>query len=217
MLFSIKLTFEVAFIATIAVAIFGCIIGYILATKKFRGKIFLETLLTLPLIMPPTVVGYYLIIIFGKNGFLGNLIFNATGFNIIFTPWACVLASFIVSLPLMIKTSEAAIKSIDKKMIETSYTLGYSEIETAFKIVLPLAKNGIIAGAVLAFARSMGEFGATLMLAGNIPGKTNTMPIAIYSLVNNGEGNKANCLVLILTLTSTLFLFLTHKLGKEKC
>ncbi|MBF0298945.1 MAG: molybdate ABC transporter permease subunit [Oligoflexia bacterium] len=215
-LFPIRLTFQVAIVSTFLTAIFGIIIAYILATRNFKGKILLEIIITLPLILPPTVTGYYLILIFGRNGIIGNLIFKLTEWNIMFTWWACVLASFIVSLPLMVKTAEAAIKSLDKTMIDTSYTLGYSEIQTAIKIVLPLAKNGIIAGIVLSFARSMGEFGATLMLAGNIPGRTNTMPLAIYSLVSSGEWDKTHLLVLILTISSTLFLLLTYKLGKSK-
>jgi len=214
--FSIRLTFQVALIATIFVTIFGIIIGYVLATKKFYGKIFVDIIVTLPLILPPTVIGYYLLLIFGKYGVIGSVIFKFTGWNIMFTWWSCVLASFIVSLPLMVKTVEAAIKSIDKSMIDTSYTLGYSEIETLLKIVLPLAKNGIMAGIVLAFARSMGEFGATLMLAGNIPGKTNTMALSIYSLVTNGEWSRAHCLVLILTLTSALFVLVTYKLNQKR-
>jgi molybdate transport system permease protein len=132
-----------------------------------------------------------------------------------FTWWGGVVASLIISLPLMVKTAEAAIASVDKSMIETSYMLGYSEFETAIHIILPLAKNGIIAGFVLSFARAIGEFGATLMLAGNIPGKTNTMPLTIYSLAASGEWNKAHLLVLILTLMSMIFLMLTYSLSKN--
>lgn len=215
-IFSIKLTFKVAIVATIFTTIFGSIIAYLLATKQFKGKILVEILVTLPLILPPTVVGYYLILLLGRHGLIGNVIFKLTSWNIMFTWWACVLASFVVSLPLMVKTVETAIRSIDKTMIDTSYTLGYSEIATLIKIVLPLAKKGIIAGIVLSFARSMGEFGATLMLAGNIPNKTATMPLAIYSLVSSGEWGLVHLLVLILTLTSTLFLLLTYNLDKKK-
>lgn len=212
LLFSIKLSLQVSIIATFFVAIFGCIIGYILATKIFYGKILIETIITLPIVLPPTVLGYYLIIIFGKYGIIGSLIFKLTGFDILFSRVACILAAFTTSLPLMIKTTESAIKSIDKKMIETSYILGYSEIETIIKIIFPLAKKGIIAGIILSFSRAIGEFGATLMLAGNIPGKTNTIPITIYSLITEGDNYNANFLALVLTLFSIIFLYLTNKL-----
>ncbi len=117
-----------------------------------------------------------------------------------FTWYAAVLASFVVALPLMIKTTRASIESVDKNLINASYTLGHSELKTALMVILPLSKKGIIAGAVLSFARAMGEFGATLMIAGNIPGKTNTMPLSIYSLASSGEWSEAHMMVLLLTV-----------------
>ena len=132
-----------------------------------------------------------------------------------FTWYAAVLASFVVALPLMIKTTQAAIESVDKNLVDASYTLGHSEFKTALKVLLPLAKRGIIAGAVLSFTRAMGEFGATLMLAGNIPGKTDTMPLAIYSLAGNGEWSKANTLVIVLTIISGFFLYAANRLGRR--
>ncbi len=132
-----------------------------------------------------------------------------------FTWYAAVLASFVVALSLMIKTARAAIESVDKNLINASYTLGHSEFETAVKVILPLAKRGIIAGSVLSFARAMGEFGATLMVAGNIPGKTDTMPIAIYTLASSGEWSKANGMVLLLTLTSGIFLYLANRYSRR--
>ena len=157
--------------ATLFVVIAGIGIAYLLAMKKFPGKDLLDTLFTLPLVLPPTVIGYYLIVLFGRNGLLGRSLYAATGFSIMFTWYAAVLASFVVALPLMIKTSRAAMESIDRNLVSASYTLGHSEFETFLKIILPLSKKGILAGTVLSFARAMGEFGATLMIAGNIPGK----------------------------------------------
>ena len=125
--------------------------------------------------------------------------------------YAAVIASFVVSLPLMIKTTRAAIESVDKSLINASYTLGHNELTTAIKVILPLSKKGIIAGTVLSFARAMGEFGATLMIAGNIPGKTNTMPLAIYTSVSSGEWSRANLLVLFFTLISGLFIYIANK------
>ncbi|MDP2267684.1 MAG: molybdate ABC transporter permease subunit [Deltaproteobacteria bacterium] len=209
--FSIKLSLLVSALSTVFVALIGGAIAYLLATREFRGKIILEVLITLPLIMPPTVTGYYLIMIFGRNGFLGKLLYEIVGWSIMFTWQAAVLASFIISLPLMVRTTQAAIASVDITMRDTATMLGYSEWQTALKVVIPLAKKGILAGVVLAFARAMGEFGATLMVAGNIPGRTSTMPLAIYSYAASGDWEKAHSLVLLLTLTSGLFIFLARQ------
>jgi molybdate transport system permease protein len=209
--FSIKLSLLVSALSTVFVAVIGGAIAYLLATREFRGKIILEVLITLPLVMPPTVTGYYLIMIFGRNGVLGKLLFDMAGWSIMFTWQAAVLASFIISLPLMVKTTQAAIASVDITMRDSATMLGYSEWQTALKVVIPLARKGILAGIVLAFARAMGEFGATLMVAGNIPGRTSTMPLAIYRYAASGDWEKAHSLVLLLTLTSGLFIFLARQ------
>ncbi len=212
-LFSIRLSFQVASVATFFIILFGVSIAYLLARRNFRGKEILDIILTLPLVLPPTVTGYYLILVFGRNGFIGKLIYQWTGWTIMFTWYAAVLASFVVAIPLMIKTARAAIESVDENLINASYTLGHSETETALKVILPLAKRGIAAGAILSFARAMGEFGATLMIAGNIPGKTNTMPISIYSFANSGDWNKAHIMVIFLTLLSGAVLYLVNPKG----
>jgi molybdate transport system permease protein len=213
-LFSLRLSFQVAFTATCFIAIAGTAIAYFLSRNKFRGREFLDMLLTLPLVLPPTVTGYYLVVAFGRTGSFGKYIYEYTGWNIMFTWYAAVLASFVVSLPLMIKTARAAMESVDRNLIAASYTLGRSEIETAFKVVIPLSRKGIIAGIVLSFARALGEFGATLMVAGNIPGKTDTMPLAIYSLASSGEWTKANTMVACLTIFSGIFLYMANKFNK---
>jgi len=209
--FSIKLSLLVSALSTVFVALLGGALAYMLATRKFPGKTILEILISLPLIMPPTVTGYYLIMIFGRNGFLGKLFHEVAGWDILFTWQAAVMASFVISLPLMVRTSQAAIASVDIAMRDASTMLGYSEWQTAIKVVFPLARKGIMAGVVLAFARAMGEFGATLMVAGNIPGKTSTMPLAIYSYAAGGDWEKAHLLALLLTITSGLFLFLARQ------
>jgi molybdate transport system permease protein len=214
-LFSMRLSLQVAAVATIFVVIIGVAAAYLLARAKFRGKEALDVLLTLPLVLPPTVTGYYLIIAFGRNGFIGKYIYDLTGWTIMFTWYAAVLASFVVALPLMIKTTRAAIESVDNNLIDASYTLGRSRFETAFKVILPLAKRGIVAGAVLSFARALGEFGATLMIAGNLPGKTDTMPIAIYSLAAGGDWEHAGGMVLLLTLMAGVFLYLANHYSKR--
>ena len=214
-LFSMKLSLQVAAVATMFVVLVGTGIAYALARKEFRGRELLDVLFTLPLVLPPTVTGYYLIVVFGRNGLIGKTIYEWTGFTIMFTWYAAALASFVVALPLMIKTTRASIESVDRNLINASYTLGHGEVETALKVILPLARKGIIAGAVLSFARAMGEFGATLMLAGNIPGKTDTMPLAIYSLASSGEWTKAHTMVILLTMMSGVFLFLANTYSKQ--
>lgn len=194
----------------------GVFLAYLLARKSFRGKELLDMFLTLPLVLPPTVTGYYLIVLLGRNGWIGGVLYRWTGWSIMFTWYAAVLASFVVAIPLLIKTARAAIESVDKSVISAAYALGLSEFQTATFIVLPLAKKGIIAGVVLAFARAVGEFGATLMIAGNIPGKTSTMPLAIYAYVSNGEWAKANFMVLSLTLMSGFAVYIANRLSKSK-
>ena len=214
-LFSMKLSLQVASVATAFVIVAGTGLAYILARKKFRGRELLDVLCTLPLVLPPTVTGYYLIMVFGRNGLIGKALYEWTGFTVMFTWYAAVLASFVVSLPLMVKTARASIESVDRSLINASYTSGHGEMETAFKVILPLAGKGIVAGAVLSFARAMGEFGATLMLAGDIPGRTDTMPIAIYSIASSGEWTRAHAMVIILTLMSGCFLYLANTYSKR--
>jgi molybdate transport system permease protein len=215
LLFSLRLSFQVASAATVLVVLAGTGFAYLLARKSFRGKELLDILLTLPLVLPPTVIGYYLIVLMGRNGLIGGWLYRWTGWSIVFTWYAAVLASFVVSLPLMIKTTRAAIESVDQSLINASCTLGHGELTTALRVILPLSKKGILAGAVLSFARAMGEFGATLMLAGNIPGKTATMPLSIYTYASGGEWSKANLLVVFFTLISGLFLYIANRFSKR--
>lgn len=214
-LFSMRLSIQVAVVATSITVVVGICVAYLLARRNFHGKELVDMLFTLPLVLPPTVTGYYLIVIFGRNGLIGKTIYEWTGFTIMFTWYAAALASFVVALPLMIKTTRASIESVDRNLINASYTLGHGELVTALKVILPLAKRGIAAGAVLAFARAMGEFGATLMLAGNIPGKTDTMPLAIYSLASSGEWTKAHVMVILLSIMSGAFLYLANTYAKR--
>jgi molybdate transport system permease protein len=190
-------------------------VAYLLAIKTFRGKELLDILFTLPLVLPPTVTGYYLILLFGRNGWVGKWIYEWTGWSIMFTWYAAVLASFVVALPLMIKTTRAAIESVDRNLINASYTLGHSEFETALRVTLPLAKKGILAGTVLSFARAMGEFGATLMIAGNIPGKTDTVPLSIYSHASSGDWSKANAMVVLFSVMSAFFLYIANRFTRR--
>jgi molybdate transport system permease protein len=166
--------------------------------------------------LPPTVTGYYLIVLLGRRGLLGAPLFRLTGWTITFTWQAAALAATVVALPLMIKAARAAIESVERKYELASFTLGKGELETFLRVTLPLARRGVVAGVVLSAARALGEFGATLMIAGNIPGKTQTMPLAIYEAVISGDDRRAQLLALLLTLVSVAAVYLTNKLSRAK-
>lgn len=212
-MFSLRLSLMVAMAATLGVAVVGTFIGYWLATRSFRGRTAIEIGVTLPLILPPTVTGYYLLVALGRENGVGSWIEWVFGSGILFTPWACVVASFVVALPLMARAALAAFQGVDPVLVDTARTLGYGEWERFWRVMLPMARHGLGAGAVLSFARAMGEFGATIMIAGNIPGRTDTMPVAIYTAVASGDWNRANGMVVILTVTSFAFLYAAKKLG----
>lgn len=209
------LSLKVALIATIIIAVIGISTAYILARKNFRGRTVLDSLITLPMILPPTVTGFYLIVLLGKKGIIGKYIFELTGWSIIFTWQAAVIAATVVSIPIMIKSARSAIESVDIDLEKAAYTLGKSEFQTFFLVTLPLAKNGLIGGLILSFARALGEFGATIMVAGNIPGKTSTMPLAIYGAVQTGDDSLATMLVIVLTLISISVIYITTKISRK--
>lgn len=208
------LSLWVSVLATSIIAVLGTLIAYVLARKRFFGRTMLDTFTTLPMILPPTVTGYYLIILLGKNGIIGNYIYNLTGWSVMFTWQAAVIAATVVAIPIMIKSAKAAIESVDIEYEKAAFTLGKSEIETFFLVTLPLAKKGLIAGLVLSFARALGEFGATIMIAGNIPGKTSTMPLAIYRAFQSGEDQLATTLVIILTVVSIAVIYITTRISR---
>lgn len=208
------LSLWVSVIATSIIAILGILIAYVLARKRFFGRTMLDAFTTLPMILPPTVTGYYLIILLGKNGIIGNYIYKLTGWSVMFTWQAAVIAATVVAIPIMIKSAKAAIESVDIEYEKAAFTLGKSEIETFFLVTLPLAKKGLIAGLVLSFARALGEFGATIMIAGNIPGKTSTMPLAIYRAFQSGEDQLATTLVIILTVVSIAVIYITTRISR---
>jgi len=210
---ALGLSIRVAIVATVLNALIGIPLAYLLARRVFRGRALVDLLVTLPLVLPPTVTGYYLIVLLGRRGWLGGPVYALTGWSVAFTWYAAVIAATVMALPLLVRTARAAIESVDRELEKAAYTLGRSEWRTALEVTLPLARNGIIAGLVLAFARALGEFGATLMLAGNIPGKTTTVPLAIYTAVQTGEMNEAALLVLALTVLSCLVLVLAGRLG----
>lgn len=210
---ALRLSLQVAVAATALNALVGIPIAYLLARRRFWGRSLVDLLVTLPLVLPPTVVGYYLIVLLGRRGVLGAPLYELSGFTVAFTWYAAVIAATVMALPLLVRTVRAAIESVDRDLERAAYTLGRSELRTALEVTLPLARNGILAGLVLAFARALGEFGATLMLAGNIPGKTATVPLAIYTAVQTGEDTTALLLVGILTALSCLVIVAANRLG----
>lgn len=203
-IFPLRLSLQVAACATALTGVIGVGLAYLLARSDFRGKEALDLLLTMPMVLPPVVTGYYLLLLIGRGGVLGILGRRLLGAapQVTFTWHAAVLAAFVVSLPLTVKTARAAIESVDPALIGASRVLGRGELQTALRVVLPLAARGIVAGLLLSFARALGEFGATVMVAGNIPGVTNTMPVEIYSAVVYGDSASATALVLFFTAVS---------------
>jgi molybdate transport system permease protein len=212
----LRLSLLVALASTAIVAVLGTALAWILARRRFPGRGVLDLLVTLPLVLPPTVTGYYLILAFGRRGLLGGPLYDATGLTVTFTWVACVIAAATMALPLMVKTAEGAIASVDRDLEDAARTLGKGEWGVALRVTLPLARKGLFAGLVLAFARALGEFGATLMLAGNIPGRTTTMPLAIYTAVATGEEGTARVLVLILTAVSGVVLLIAGRLATRR-
>ena len=210
---ALALSLRVAFLATALNFVIGVPLAWLLARRSFPGKTLVDLLVTLPLVLPPTVTGYYLIVLLGRRGWLGAPIYAATGWSIAFTWWAAVVAATVMALPLLVRTARAAIESVDPDLEKAAFTLGRPVWRTALEVTLPLARNGILAGLVLAFARALGEFGATLMLAGNIPGKTATVPLAIYSAVQTGEASEALVLVGALTALSLAVLLVAGRLA----
>src|SRR3989304_3200017 len=211
----LRLSIQVSLISTVLVAFTGAALGYVLSRKDFFAKDVIDAIITLPMVLPPTGTGCYLILVLGRRGFLGQIIYNWTEWTIAFTWQAAAVASFVVSFPIMAKTARAAIDSVNPELEKASLLLGKGEIETVLKVTLPLAWRGLLAGVVLFFARGIGEFGATLRLAGNIPGKTATMPIAIYSATQSGDYSLANYLVIILTILSLSVIYATIRLSKR--
>ena len=192
------ISIKVGFISTIIVSILGIFICRTLYKRKGHATQFLESLILLPIVLPPTVLGFILIIVFSPRTFVGQFFQNILHLPVVFTMTGAVIASVIVSFPLMYQHTVNGFRSIDSKMLNTARTMGASETKIYFKLVLPLSKRSILAGIMMSFARAIGEFGATLMVAGYIPDKTNTLPLEIYFLVEQGKENEAWLWVLVL-------------------
>ncbi len=208
------LTLKVAAVATLSAFLIGVAMAFLLARGRFYGREWLDALLTLPLVLPPTILGYYLIVLVGRNGWIGRWLYDALGITLMFTWQGAALAATIVSLPLVLKSARTAFESVDQNLEKAARTLGLSETGVFFRVSLPLAWRGILAGTTLAFARAMGEFGATLMIAGNLPGKTQTLSLAVYSAVQAGNDSLAATMVLITSLVCILVVVSSGRLLK---
>jgi len=211
---ALRLSLLVSALATALVAVAGTWAGWILARREFRGRELLDALLNLPLVLPPTVTGYYLIVLLGRHGLVGGPIYRATGWSVTFTWVACVIAGAVMAFPLMVRSARVAFEQLDRRHEIAAASLGHGRLSTFLRISLPLARRGLAAGVILAAARSLGEFGATLMIAGNIPGRTQTLPLAIYDAVISGEDRTALWLSVLLTSVSVAVMIGAGRLGR---
>lgn len=191
------LTLKVAACATLLAGLLGVAAGLLLARLRFPGRDVVDALFLLPMVLPPTVLGYYLLVAFGRRGAFGHWLESTLGIELVFTWQGAVAAATVVAFPLVFKAARAAFEAVDSRFEDAGRTLGYNEWTVFTRVTFPLAWRGVAAGAMLAFARAMGEFGATLMVAGDIPGRTQTMSIAIYEAVQAGDDELANALVLV--------------------
>ncbi|NLI93823.1 MAG: molybdate ABC transporter permease subunit [Peptococcaceae bacterium] len=212
----IILSLKVAVVAVAIVVLTGIPLAGLMARRNFPGKDVLESVFTLPLVLPPSVVGFILLWLFGKNGPLGQFLAHYFHISVVFHLAGAVIAAAVVSFPLMYQSAKASIESVDRTLENAARTLGASELRIFFSVTLPLSWSGIVSGFILSFARSLGEFGATLMVAGNIPGRTQTMPIAIFMANESGDFRTGFILVLIMTIFSFLVVFWLNRWSKKQ-
>lgn len=202
----VLLSLKVAVIALVIVFVLATIAARFMARARFKGKIVIETILMLPLVLPPTVVGFLLIVIFGNNGFVGELYKWLSDGSIMFTWYAAVIASTVVAFPLMYQSAKSGFLNVDEDIEKAAKVDGAGSLQTFIKVTVPLSGTSLITGALLSFARAIGEFGATLMIAGNIPGRTQTMPTAIYTAIQSGDMTLAWAWVITIIVISFLMM-----------
>jgi molybdate transport system permease protein len=211
--FPLWLSLRVAFVSTALAATLGLYAAYMMANRDFRGKEILDSVVTLPLVLPPTVLGYYLLVVIGRTSLLGRVWEGIFGSPLVFTWKAAVVAAMLHSLPLLIKSARAALESVDRSYERAARSLGASEWRLFWRVTLPLAHRSILAAVALAFARALGDFGVTLMVAGNIPGSTQTVAVAIYDAVEGGDTVLARVLVIVVSTVALAILALANRLG----
>lgn len=188
---ALRLSLGVALASTLLILPVGLYLGWLLARKSWRGKILVETLVGLPLVVPPVATGLILLWVFGRRGWIGYWLHAWWGWDLVFTWYAAVIAAAVMAFPLLVRSCRAAFAEVDPRLEQVAHTLGAGPGRTFFSVTLPLASRGVTAGVLLAFTRALGEFGATVVVAGNIPGKTSTLSLSIYSLVELGRDREA--------------------------
>lgn len=211
----IIISLKTSIVSTIIVSILGILLANLLLRREGKLKNFFESAIMLPLLMPPSLIGYILLMIIGKRSFIGSFLYEYFDFTFIFTWYGAVIAAVITSLPIMYGSAKGALLSIDDTYKEVAADLGATKFQTFYKVTLPLASKGILSGMVLSYARCFGEFGATMMIAGNIPGKTQNIPMAIYYAVERGDSSNANFFAVVVIIISTTLIFIYNRLLKE--
>lgn len=214
--FPLWLSLRVAALSTLIAVALGLWIAYTLAYRTFRGKEFADALVSLPLVLPPTVLGYYLLVVLGRTSPFGKLYEAITGSPLVFTWQAAVIAALFHSLPLLVKSTRAALESVEPSYARAARSLGASEWRIFSRVTLPLVRRSILAAAAIAFARSLGDFGVTIMIAGNIPGRTQTIAVAIYDAVESGNGDVARTMVLVISAVALLILWAANRLSPNQ-
>lgn len=214
--FPLWLSLRVAALSTLMSLAVGLWLAYLLANRQFRGKEMLDAIITLPLVLPPTVLGYYLLILVGRETFIGRIYESVVGQPLVFTWQAAVIAAVFHSLPLLVKWARAALESVDRSYERAARSLGASEWRVFWKISLPLTSRSIIAATALCFVRALGDFGVTIMIAGNIPGRTQTLSVAIYDAVEAGNGELARILTVTISLIAIITLTLVNRMNRRQ-
>lgn len=210
------LSLEVALIATLLAGLTGVAMAGLMARSRFFGRDLLDALITAPMVLPPTVLGYYLLTLIGRDSWLGQSWESLTGSPLVFTKTAAILAATIAAFPFVVKSARAAMEDVDPRLIGAASTLGASPLKVFLTIVLPLSRNGVLAGLTLGFARALGDFGVTLMVAGNIPGLTQTGSLAIYDAVSANREAEAGGMVAVMTAFAVLALYAGTKLMRRR-
>lgn len=212
--FPLWLSLRVAASATVVAAVVGIALAYVLAKGRFPGRGLLEAVASVPIVLPPTVLGYYLLVTLGARSPIGRAWESVFGQPLVFTQTAAVIAASVSAMPFVLRTARAAIEAVDPRFEQAARTIGLPEWRVAAQVTLPLAGRGLIAGTALGFARALGDFGVTVMLAGNIPGRTQTMPIAVYDAVQAGNDHRASVLSAVLAGIAVVVLVAVNRLSR---
>jgi molybdate transport system permease protein len=208
---AILLSLKVAFTATLVSLPFGFGVAYLMTYCRFRGKVALDVIVNLPLTLPPVVIGYLLLLLLGQKGFIGQHVLQPLGIRLIFTWKAAVIATAVVGFPLLVRSIRIGMETIDPRIIQAARTLGAGWVDAMISVIIPLSLRGVIAGSTLMFARALGEFGATIIVAGNIPGVTQTIPLAIYEYASSPNGDAMALLLCLVSVVISVIVLLFHE------